>query len=122
MPHTDRNLRSDPADAWLDALLAQDAAQHRDAYLADEGFSARVMATLPSNAALPRWRKPALTALWATAGLALAAALPGAFLDVAREAFRLLAARPFSLSELAVVMALLGAATWTGAAVALRRD
>ena len=122
MPHTDRNLRSDPADAWLDALLAEDATQHRDAYVADAGFTARVVATLPANAALPRWRKPALTALWATAGLGLAAALPGTFLDVAREAFRLLAARPFSLSELAVVMALLGAATWTGAAVALRRD
>ena len=122
MPHTDPNLRPDSADAWLDALLVEDGTQHRDAYVADDGFTARVMATLPANAALPRWRKPALTGLWATAGLGLAAALPGTLLDVAREAFRLLAARPFSLSELAVVMALLGAATWTGAAVALRRD
>ena len=122
MPHTDTTLRPEPADdAWLDALLAQDAARHRDDYLDDAGFTARVMADLPAQPALPRWRRFALTGLWATAGVGIAAALPGTVLDVSREAFRLLAARPFSLSEVAVVIALLGVATWTGAAVALRK-
>lgn len=122
MPHTDPDLRHDPADAWLDRLLADDAAAHRDAYLDDGGFTARVMDALPAAAALPRWRKPAVTALWATAGLALAFALPGAALDVSREAFRLFAAQPISLSGLAAALVALGVVTWTGTAWALRRD
>jgi hypothetical protein len=118
MPHTDPDLRDD--EPWLDALLSQDAAAQ--GYIDDAGFTAATMSALPPPAALPRWRKPALTGLWATAGLGLAFVLPGTALDVAREAFRLLAGRSFSLSELAVVLALLGVATWTGTAVALRRD
>ena len=121
MPHTDPDLRDD-ADAWLDRLLVEDAAQHRDAYLDDAGFTARVMHALPPAAALPRWRKPAVTALWATAGLGLAFALPGAALDVSREAFRLLAAQPISLSAVAAALVAFGVATWTGAAWVLRRD
>ena len=31
-------------DDWLERLLADDAAAHRDAYVADDGFTARVMA------------------------------------------------------------------------------
>jgi hypothetical protein len=124
MPHTDPDLRSDPADGWLDRLLAADAATHRDAYLDDAGFTARVMTALPTpaSAALPRWRKPAVTALWATAGLGLAFALPGTALDVSREAFRLLAAQPFSLSGVAAALVAFGIATWTGTAWAMRRD
>jgi hypothetical protein len=121
MPHTDPDLRDDP-DAWLDRLLVEDAAQHRDAYVDDAGFTARVMDALPAPAALPRWRKPALTALWATAGLGLAFALPGAALDVSREAFRLLAAQPISLSAVAAALVAFGVATWTGAAWVMRRD
>ena len=122
MPHTDPDLRNDPADAWLDRLLADDASAHRDAYLDDDGFTARVMSALPAAASLPRWRKPAVTALWATAGLGLAFALPGAALDVSREAFRLFAAQPISLSGLAAALVALGVVTWTGTAWALRRD
>ena len=70
----------------------------------------------------PRWRKPVVVGLWAAAGLGTAYALPGAMLDVAREAFRLLAGQPFSLSGVATLLAVLGAATWTGTAYALRRD
>ena len=121
MPHTDPDLRDD-ADAWLDRLLADDAAGHRDAYVDDAGFTARVMHALPPPVALPRWRKPAVTALWATAGLGVAFALPGAALDVSREAFRLLATQPISLSAVAAALVAFGVATWTGAAWVLRRD
>ena len=72
--------------------------------------------------ALPAWRRPAVVALWLVAA-ALArdsAARNGA--RVAREAFKLFAARPFSLSTLASCSRAIGIATWTGAAVALRRD
>ena len=121
MPHTDPDLRSEPADAWLDRLLAADASAHAT-YLDDAGFTAHVMSALPPPAAMPRWRKPAVTALWAVAGLGGALALPGAALDVSREAFRLLAAQPFTLSGLAAALVALGVVTWTGTAWALRRD
>jgi len=122
MPHTSPDVTPDERDPWLDALLVEDASSHRDAYIDDAGFTAQVMASLPAPAALPRWRKPALAGLWAVAGLGTAYALPGAVLDVTREAFRLLAAQPFSLSGVGTLIAVLGAATWAGTAFALRRD
>ena len=124
MPHTSTDVTGDDRDDWVDALLAQDASAHRDAYIDDAGFTAQVMAQLPAPAAaaLPRWRKPAVAGLWVVAGLGTAYALPGTVLDVTREAFRLLAGQPFSLSGIATLMALLGAAKWAGTAVALRRD
>jgi len=122
MPHTDPDLRSNGADAWLDGLLVADAAEHGADYLHDAGFTARVMSALPPPTAMPKWRKPALTALWATAGLGVAFLVPGAVLDVTREAFRLVAAQPFTLSGLAAALVALGAVTWTGTAWALRRD
>ena len=77
---------------------------------------------LPPAAAMPRWRKPALIGLWIAAAIALIGALPGAVLDVARQAFRLASARPFSLSEIAVMFLVLAVVTWTAAAYALRRE
>jgi hypothetical protein len=112
----------DPPGDWLDALLARDADRHAGNYLSDAGFTARVMQMLPLAGALPAWRRPALAALWVIAAIGLALALPGTAVDVAREAFRLFAARPFSLSTVALVIAAMGCATWAGAAVALRRD
>jgi hypothetical protein len=111
--------RESPAspDDWLDRLLADDAREHADLYIADDGFTARVMAALPAAAALPAWRKPALTVLWTAAGAGLALAVPGIAVDVAREAFKLLAAKPFSLSEMAAVLLMAGAGMWTAAYV-----
>jgi len=112
--------RETPSD-WLDRLLADDAsAQARD-YIDDAGFTAKVIAALPPPAALPAWRRPAVTVLWAAVGLGLAFALPSAATDVAREAFKLFAAKPFSLSEVLAVIALVGAGTWTTAIVAWKR-
>jgi len=110
-----------PAD-WLDQLLAREAADHAGDYIADRGFTARVMQALPAADALPAWRRPAIVALWLIAAALLAITLPGTAHDVAREAFKLFAAQPFSLSTIALVLAAIGIATWTGAAVALRRD
>ena len=107
---------------WLEVLLAADANEHRGDYLSDDGFTARVMRGLPAADALPAWRQPAVVGLWLIAGVLLAITLPGTAHDVAREMFKLFAARPFSLSTIAFVLVAIGAATWTGAAVALRRD
>ena len=111
---------ADPAD-WLDRVLADDARDHAGGYIDDGGFVANVMQRLPAPIALPAWRKPAIAALWGVAGVGLAITLPGAVVDVAREAFKLFAAKPFSLSEMAVVLALLGMGTWTTAIVAWKR-
>jgi hypothetical protein len=111
--------KRDAAADWLDRLLAEDAPAHD--YIDDAGFTANVMAALPAPVALPAWRKPAATALWAAAGLGLAFTLPGAATDVAREAFTLFAAKPFSLSEVLALLALAGVGLWTTAIVAWKR-
>jgi len=113
---------TEPSADWMDRLLRFDAAEHSDDYIDDAGFTARVMHELPVADALPAWRRPAVALLWVVAGLLLAVALPGVAFDVARAAYKLFAARPFALSTVAFMVVTLGAASWTAAAVALRRD
>ncbi len=55
------------ADDWLERLLRDDGRDHRAGYLADDGFTARVAASLPPPATLPAWRTPAVAVLWAVA-------------------------------------------------------
>ena len=110
---SERPAMPEPETDWLERLLADDASAHARAYIDDAGFTAKVMAELPAPAALPAWRKPAVTALWAAVGLGLAFTLPSAAVDVAREAFRIFAAKPFSLSEILALLAIAGVGTWT---------
>ena len=119
--HPDAADPHDPPADWMDRLLVADAA-HASDYIGDQGFTARVMQALPLAGALPAWRRPAVVALWAIAGVLLAVALPGVAFDVARAAYKLFAARPFALSSVAAMLVTIGAASWTAAAVALRRD
>ena len=105
-------------DRWLEDALRADAT----GYLDDAGFTARVMDALPPPAAVPRWRKPAVAALWALAAAGTAIALPGAFLDVARETYKLIAAQPVSLPQIATVVVALGIATWSATVYALRSE
>ena len=100
---------------WLDDVLRAD-----DAYIADDGFTASVMSALPAPAALPKWRKPVVVTLWGVAAAGLAVAAPGAMVDVAREAYRLLATVPVSVTGLATAMAAIVAATGAVAAYTLR--
>ena len=119
-PHSTAPL--DEADDWLDRILASDAADHRADYIGDEGFTSRVMRMLPAPDALPAWRRPFVVGLWLVAAALVATMLPTVFLEAARQAVTLVAARPFSLSTLALGVVALGAAMWTCAAMALRRD
>jgi hypothetical protein len=105
---------------WLDRLLCEDANAHREAYVDDDGFTAQVMAQLPAPVVAPVWRRPAIVALWGLAAAGLAVAAPGAVLDVAREAYRLLAAQPVSLSGMAGAAAAMIGLTWAAAAWSLR--
>ena len=107
-------------DDWLDGLLRADAREHAADYLTDDGFTARVLRALPVVVAWPAWRKPAVAALWTAAAVGLALALPNAAIDVAREAYRLLAAQPVSLSGIAGALVCMGALTWGAAAYTLR--
>ena len=116
-PHTDAT-RSDPPD-WIDGLLLRESSQAD--YIADSGFTARVLGQLPAVRALPAWRRPAIMMLWLVAAALAAIALPGVAVDIARATYRIFAALPFSLSSLAFAIVALGAATWTAAALALRR-
>jgi hypothetical protein len=119
-PRSSPSTTSD--DDWLDAALTADARDHGSSYLDDQGFSARVMAALPAPVTVPRWRKPALVALWSAAAIGTATAVPGVALDVGREAFRLLATQPVSLPQIAAALAAIGVVTWSAAAWALRSD
>lgn len=110
-------------DDWLDAALRAQGGEHRAAYVADDGFTARVMEALPAPvAALPAWRRPAVLAIWGTAAAASAIGLPGFVIDVGREAFRLLATQPISLPQMGATLVALGIATYAAAAWALRSD
>ena len=120
MTDNSHNPAAPPDDDWLDSLLAGDGREGRAAYIADEGFTARVMHMLPIPIALPTWRKPVVLALWAVALAGVSLALPGAVLDIAREAYKLLGAHPVSLSGMAGAFLCAGALTWSAAAYALR--
>lgn len=114
--------RIDAGDDWLDGLLRADGRQHRADYLDDGGFTARTMDALPAPAALPVWRRPAHTFLWAAAGLGIAVALPGAVTDVAHEVLRVILGQSVSFTGIAAGVVALGVAAWAAAALALRDD
>jgi len=120
MAPTSPDTDSAPARDWLDDLLESDARDVSSAYIADAGFTARVMQALPAPAALPAWRKPAVVALWGVALAGISFALPAAALDVAREAYRLLGAHPVSLSGMVGALLFAGTLSWSAAAYALR--
>ena len=119
---SDRLTSRPDGDDWLDGLLRTDAREHRDDYLNDDGFTARVMAALPAPAALPAWRKPALAALWAGAGIGIALALPATVVDVAHDILRVILGQRVSLAGIGTGVVVLGASAWTAAALILRRN
>ena len=110
-----------PEDDWLEHALVEDGRAHRADYIVDDGFSARVAGALPPPATLPAWRKPVVALLWATAAGGVAVVLPGAFIDATREVLRIVSGMPISIGGITTGVILLGAATWTAAAVALRQ-
>lgn len=109
-------------DAWIEGLLRADAREHDADYVADDGFTARVMEALPAPATLPAWRKPALAVLWATAGVGVVAALPGAVSDATHALLGMLSTHHFSLTDVGLVMAAFAAASWAGTVYTLQKD
>jgi hypothetical protein len=112
-----------PGDDWLDAVLRDDAAEHASTHVDDGGFTAKIMAELPpAIESAPAWRKPAVALIWGAAAAGACVALPQVAIDVGREAFSVLATHRVSLPQIGMVLALLGFATWSAAAYALRND
>jgi hypothetical protein len=111
-----------PSDDWLEQTLRTDAREHSSAYLADDGFTARVLEQLPRPAALPAWRRPVVALLWLIATVGAAAALPGLFYDVFHGLVAAVFAQPLTLPRIAVVLAMLGAAAWSTIVYAMREE
>lgn len=110
-----------PTGDWLDSALAGRSREHADAYIMDGGFTARVMDTLPTPVRLLPWRRPALAVLWTVAVVGFAVTLPGAAVDLARETFRLLAVKPLTLPDLALLAGIVGAGMWATTWITWRR-
>ena len=100
-----------PAD-WLDRALSDAGREARGEHVADAGFTARVAAALPAPATVPAWRRPVVVALWSIAAAGVVVAIPGVLADVAHGLVRVLGSRPFSLADVATVVAALGTASW----------
>jgi hypothetical protein len=109
----------DTAD-WLDAALEDAAHEHRAAYLADAGFTAKVLDRLPAAPTLPAWRRPVIVLLWLLAGAAAMVSLPGAFDDAFRGTVALLLGHRIGLSDFALLLLLFGAAAWSSLVYAAR--
>ena len=113
---------ADADNGWLERALEADAREQAAAYIADDGFTAAVMARLPAPVTLPAWRRPVLAVLWLIAGGAVAVALPDLFYDVFRSLVAMVVGQPLTLSRIAVVLTLLCAATWSTIVYAMRAE
>ena len=107
---------------WLDDMLRDAGREHRAGYVADDGFTQRVMAQLPEPATLPAWRRPAVVLLWVLGIGALMFSLPGLFEQVFRGAVAMLAGQRLGLPDVAVALIVFGVATLGTLVYALRAD
>ena len=112
---------ADPDD-WLEQALRAEGAASRSDYIADDGFSASVMARLPVALTAPAWRRPAVALLWLGAGIAALLAVPGLFDDTFRGAVAMIVGRRFGIADIAVLLGLLSAATWASLIYAARAE
>jgi hypothetical protein len=110
------------SDDWLEQALRDDAREHLSAYLPDDGFTAGVVSRLPQPDALPAWRRPFVVLLWAVVAVAVVAALPVWFDDVFRNAAAFIVGQRFRLPDLAMLLAVLGAVSWSALFFAARAD
>jgi hypothetical protein len=120
MHHTQPE-HTDPDD-WLEQALRAEGAASRSDYIADNGFSASVMARLPLAVTAPAWRRPVVALMWLGAGVAALLAMPGLFDDTLRDAVAMIVGRRFGVVDIAVMLGLLSAATWASLLYAARAE
>lgn len=114
--------RTDSDDLWLEQALQADAREHAAAYVAEDGFTARVMAQLPAPATLPAWRRPVVVVLWLMVAAAVAALLPDLFYAVFRGLAAMIVGQSITWSNIAAALVLLGATTWSTIVYAMRAE
>jgi hypothetical protein len=102
----------DAGDDWLDGMLRDSGREHRADYIADDGFTQRVMAKLPEPAMLPAWRRPVVALLWTLAVGALLLSLPGLFDQLFRGAVAVLVGHRVGLPDIAMALAMFAGAIW----------
>ncbi|MEO8738374.1 MAG: hypothetical protein ABI537_01575 [Casimicrobiaceae bacterium] len=110
------------AEDWLDRALRAEGAAQRSDYIADDGFTASVVAQLPVAATAPAWRRPAVALLWLGAGIAALMAVPGLFDDTFRGSVAMVVGHRFGVADVAVLLGLLAAATWSSLIYAARAE
>ena len=119
-----QNSQPDPTepDDWLEQTLRAEGVAHRSAYIADDGFTASVVARLPVAATPPAWRRPAVALLWLGAGIAALMAVPGLFDDTVRGSVAMVVGHRFDVADVAAVLGMLSAAMWASLIYAARAD
>jgi hypothetical protein len=109
-------------DDWLDDMLRDAGREHRADYVADDGFTQRVMAQLPEPATLPAWRRPTVALLWVLAVGAAMVSLPGLFEELFRGAVAVFTGHRLGLPDIAAALVLFGGIAWSTLVYAIRSD
>jgi hypothetical protein len=100
------------SDDWLEQALRAEGMEHRSTYFVDDGFTNRVMGSLPQPATLPAWRRPVIALLWLCAAAAALVGVPGLFDDAVRGTMAMLVGHRIGMADIVALLVVLSAATW----------